>query len=56
MEELVEALQLAVNREEDWKAADADMAIAAGELDRRLEKIEGLLRTAIDKLSEELNT
>lgn len=55
MEELVEALELAVNRQEDWDVAEHDHSVAAGNLDERLGKIEGLLRAAVDKLSEELN-
>jgi hypothetical protein len=55
MDELVMALQLTVSRREDWNVAGSDRAMTAGLLDERLEKIEGLLRTAVDKLSEELN-
>ena len=53
MEELVEALALAASRSKDWEVAGSDGTMAAGNLDERLGKIEALLRTAIDKLSEE---
>lgn len=52
IESLVDALDLIKRRDEDWDVAESDYALAAGLLNDRMEKIERLLITGIDKMTE----
>jgi len=53
MDELVDALALLKDREEDWKIAGHDGTLAAGMLAERMLQVEKLLEAVIDRLSEE---